>query len=344
MAVRSPDPETEPLHPGSFAGLITSLTGRFVNFEPGRLDSEIDRTLRIIGEFAAVDRSYVFQYSGDGTRVTNTHEWCAPGIEPAIENIQDVPIDTFAWPLKSLKQGEVLHVKSVAALPPDVGAITQELKRQGIRSLVAVPLQCSGRVLGFVGFDSVRRPKSWSDGDISVLKVVGEIIAGALERDAATSRLQRQIQLETLVANISSRFIHVPVDSLDTEIDDAIGAIGRFTGVDRSYVFRLSPDGQHMTNTHEWCAPGIEPQISHLANLPVDIFAYSMALMREGEVFYVPDVSMLPDEASAERAEFQKEGIKTLINVPVMSRNGMTGFLGFDAVREAVASETTKTS
>ena len=38
-----------------------------------------------------VDCSYVFLFSEDKTTLHNTHEWCAAGIEPQIQRMQDVP-------------------------------------------------------------------------------------------------------------------------------------------------------------------------------------------------------------------------------------------------------------
>ncbi|MGD2112354.1 MAG: hypothetical protein PVI50_03130, partial [Gammaproteobacteria bacterium] len=87
----------------NFAGLITTLTGRFVILGPESLDEEITNALREIGEFAAVDRSYVFQFSKDGSRISNTHEWCAQGIEPAIAHIQDTPVEKFEWAMSRFK-------------------------------------------------------------------------------------------------------------------------------------------------------------------------------------------------------------------------------------------------
>ncbi|MGD8312448.1 MAG: histidine kinase dimerization/phosphoacceptor domain -containing protein [Gammaproteobacteria bacterium] len=317
----------------NFAGLITTLTGRFVILGPETLDEEITNALREIGEFAAVDRSYVFQFSADGSRISNTHEWCARGIEPAIDLIQDAPVEDYEWAMSRFKRGEVLYIERVADLPPSAASVKAELDRQGIQSLINLPLICAGRVLGFVGFDSVRRPQTWTDDHIKLLKVVGEIIAGAIELNRATVALKRQVEMETLVAQISTRFINVHVSHLNREVDRAIGEIGRFTGVDRSYVFRFEDDGRTMSNTDEWCAPGIEPHINRLQGFPVEAFGYSMSRMRRGEVFHVPDVSRLPAEAAAEKAEFEAEGIRTLINVPIMRRGEMTGFLGFDAVR-----------
>ncbi len=327
------DANAELRYLASFASLITTLTGRFVILGPDTLDDEITNALREIGEFAAVDRSYVFQFSDEGSHISNTHEWCADGIEPAIDNIQNTPVEKFEWAMSRFKRGEVLYIERVADLPPDAASVKTELQRQGIQSLINLPLICAGKVLGFVGFDSVRHAQIWTDEHIKLLKVVGEIITGAIERNRATVALRRQVEMETLVAQISTRFINVPLSSLGSEFERALSKIGRFAGVDRSYLFQLDDSDHTMSNTHEWCAKGIEPHLDHLQALPVDVFAYSMACMRRGEIFYVADVRQLPAQAGAERAEFEAEGIKTLITVPIMLRGEMLGFLGLDAVR-----------
>jgi two-component sensor histidine kinase len=163
--------------------------------------------------------------------------------------------------------------------------------------------------------------------------MVGEIIAGAIVCNRATAALKRKIELEKLVAKISTRFINVPINQLNREIGSAIREVREFTGVDRSYVFQIEDEGQCMSSTDEWCANGIEPHIDRLQGLPLDTFEYSMEIMRCGHIFYVEDVSRLPPDAANEQAKFIIEGIKTLINVPIMLRGEMAGFLGFDAVR-----------
>lgn len=324
---------TELQYLADFARLITGLSGRFINVHSDGIDCEINRALAEIGVFAQVDRSYVFQFSADGTRVSNTHEWCAEGIEPGIDRMQDAPVEQFAWAMTKFKRGEVLYITDVAAMPPEAAEERRELEQQQVRALINVPLTCAGKVMGFLGFDAVRSRKTWGEETISLLKVVGEIIAGAIERERATDTLTQQGRMEMLVAEISTRFISVPTLDLDDEIGRAIGNIGEFTGVDRSYLFQFSEDGETMDNTHEWCGPDIEPHISRLQRLPVAAFAYSMERMRRGKTFYVANVADLPEEAAREKEEFEKEGIKTLINVPIMARDVMIGFLGFDAVR-----------
>jgi two-component sensor histidine kinase len=315
-----------------FEDLIITLSGRFVNVGSTDLDAEINHALQAIGRFAEVDRSYVFQFSEDSRRFTNTHEWCATGVKPMIDRLQDAPADQFHWALQHFLRGDELYVEDVGKLPPEAAAVKEELVIQGIRSMVNVPLVCEGRVMGFAGFDALRRPKVWTTKHRNLLKVVGEIIAGAIERERKTAALSHQVQLEKLVADISTHFINIPVSRLDDEIGDCIRRIGEFTGVDRSYVFRLSSNATCMNNTHEWCAADVEPHIDRLQELPVAEFGYSMQWLKQGDVFHVPDVAELPPEAGRERNEFESEGIKTLVNVPIMARQMMIGFLGFDVV------------
>jgi two-component sensor histidine kinase len=315
-----------------FEDLVITLSGRFVNVGAKDLDTEINHALRAIGSFAKVERSYVFQFSADRRRFTNTHEWCAAGVKPMIDRLQDARADQFKWALQHVLHGEELYVEDVEKLPPEAANVKEELVIQGIHSMVNVPLVCDGKVMGFVGFDALHRPKAWTIKHRNLLKVVGEIIAGAIERERKTTALSHQLRLEKLVADISAHFINVPISELENDIGDTIKRIGEFTGVDRSYVFRFSNDGNSMNNTHEWCAEGVEQHIDRLQEQPIAEFGYSMQWLKQGEVFHVPDVSELPAEAASERKEFEHEGIKTLVNVPIMARQKMIGFLGFDAV------------
>jgi two-component sensor histidine kinase len=320
----------------NFERLVITLSGRFINLGPDELDQAIRGALEAIGGFADVDRSYVFLFSPDGERVSNTHEWCADGIASGIDDVQNIPVEQFSWAMPRFKRGEVVHIPDVSKLPSEAEREKRTMQAQGVRSLINLPLRCGGRTLGFVGFDSVRSRKTWREDHIKLLKVVGEIIAGAIDRARTTQALRRQVRLEKLVADISSRFINLPSGALDREIGRAIERIGAFTGVDRSYLFQFTADGHYMNNTHEWCAPGIEPCIEQLQGHPISAFGYSMARMRRGEVFHVPRVSDLPAEAHTEKREFEREGIRTLINVPMMARGSMIGFLGFDAVHNHI--------
>jgi signal transduction histidine kinase/ActR/RegA family two-component response regulator len=147
--------------------------------------------------------------------------------------------------------------------------------------------------------------------------------------------LQYRNDLEELIAKISSRFAGVPAAELDNRINEALHLLGQFTNVDRSYVFILSEDQKSATNTHEWCAENIEPQIENLVDIPLqEELPYFTKIIKSLTVFHISNVDELPAEANQEKVHFKEQGIKSLVVVPMVQGNNLIGFLGFDSVKE----------
>ncbi|OPY75523.1 MAG: Cyclic di-GMP phosphodiesterase Gmr [Syntrophorhabdus sp. PtaU1.Bin058] len=171
--------------------LILNLSTNFICLPAEETDNGIDDVLKVIGQFADVDRSYVFQFSENGTRVDNTHEWCAPGILAQKEELRGVTANDLPWFFKSIKRLETIHIPDVAQLPAGAEAEKEEFMREGIQSLIVVPVVSNNLLIGFLGLDSVRSKKNWPEGIISLLKIVGEIVANALAQKKAAEAMKR---------------------------------------------------------------------------------------------------------------------------------------------------------
>lgn len=174
--------------------LVASTSARFINVRPGELDDEIRASLRRIGEFTGVDRCYLFQFSADGATMDNTHEWCAPGIEPHIDELQGLSVEHFGYSMAKMRVGEIFHVPRIADLPPEAGPEIEGFEHEGILSLINVPVRIGGVTAGFLGFDRVRRAKSWPEQDRRMIRLVGETFAMALERKRFEEDTQRSLR------------------------------------------------------------------------------------------------------------------------------------------------------
>ncbi len=64
---------------------------------PSEVDYGIMKALRLCGEFFGVQRSYLLQIDPDGKLMSNTYEWCAYGIEPQKDQLQDLPAGKYSW-------------------------------------------------------------------------------------------------------------------------------------------------------------------------------------------------------------------------------------------------------
>ncbi len=150
----------------------------------------------------------------------------------------------------------------------------------------------------------------------------------------AEQALTFRIGFESVIAVIASRLVNIEPEQLDNEIDDVLRRLGEFAGADRAYLFDYDSEADTISNSHEWCAQGVAPQSASLQQLPLDSFPWLRAKFFAAEAVVVPDVAQLPDEAAFERDEFQREAIRSLLNVPLYYGGNFSGFIGFDNVAQ----------
>ncbi|MEG2025485.1 MAG: sensor domain-containing phosphodiesterase [Gordonibacter sp.] len=120
------------------------------------LGGSIDEAIRILGTFLEADRTYIFEI--DGAFMSNTYEWCRPGVLSQRETLQNMPVKLVDQWIEYFKNGRVVLVKDIECL---LGEHREEeyevLKSQDIRSLVAVALEIDGEFVGYIGVDNPQR-------------------------------------------------------------------------------------------------------------------------------------------------------------------------------------------
>ena len=232
-----------------FQHLITTVSSQFINLHPAQIDDEIDHTLQLIGEFADADSSYIFQFSDDQKSVSCTHEWLAEGMKPALGRIENVSVDTYPWGTKKFMRGEMLVIPRVSDLPAEAVNEKKRFEQQGIQSLLAVPMVFSGKVIGFIGLDSVREEKMWSEDTSSLLKIVGQVFANALENKKAQQALQEsEERLRTVYETFPDSVVISTVE--DNRCVDVNSAFTRLTGWSADDVI-----GKTAAEINLWCNP-----------------------------------------------------------------------------------------
>ncbi|MDO4502923.1 MAG: ATP-binding protein [Coriobacteriia bacterium] len=122
--------------------------------KPAEQRPSIDELVEFVGRHYQADRSYIFERSEDGRFTVNTHEWCAEGVSPEIQNLQEVPINVVdPWMVEFRRRGAffISVDDEYAAQEP----MTYEvLEPQGITSLMAAPIVVDGDIIGFLGVDN----------------------------------------------------------------------------------------------------------------------------------------------------------------------------------------------
>lgn len=116
-------------------------------------DKAINRMLSELGSVLHPDRLYILET--DGKTVSNTFEWCREGVQPEIHTLQDLPYDEYigGWE-KFLVNNTSVVLDDISVLAKDDPIDYENLKRQGIRSIMEAPIYDTGRLIGYIGADN----------------------------------------------------------------------------------------------------------------------------------------------------------------------------------------------
>ncbi|MFN3955880.1 MAG: PAS domain S-box protein [Pararhodobacter sp.] len=177
--------------------VVVAALGALLRANADGLDAAINHVLGEIGNLSGADRGYVLLREDDGLWF-NTHEWCAPGVQPMKEHLQGVPLDSRGVIPDGFEDCEVYCAEDVSALP--AGAMRDHLSSQGIRAILCVPLRRDGVLHGVLGLDRVRPGIGFSMTETAALRALADGVMSAIARqkdERALSAL-REVQAETM--------------------------------------------------------------------------------------------------------------------------------------------------
>jgi diguanylate cyclase (GGDEF)-like protein/PAS domain S-box-containing protein len=163
-----------------FYDLSLELVTRFINLPLIEMDNAIQISLKELSAYVHADRAYVFTYDFVQRTATNTHEWCAEGIEPQIHELQSTPMDFFPEWLEQHLKNQPFIIHNIEEMPE--GNLKQILLAQSIQSLIATPLFYNQECLGFVGLDSVRTQAHYGEYEIRLLNIFSQLLVSLLIR------------------------------------------------------------------------------------------------------------------------------------------------------------------
>ena len=165
------------------------------------------------------------------------------------------------------------------------------------------------------------------------LRDVGDLVMPGTAADRARHELALQTRIQELLTGIAATYLELPFEQFDDAVHASLAELGQFVGADRAYVFSYDFERDVTSNTHEWCASGIEPQISALQSVPLELFPSWVRKHRYGQTMRITDVGTLAQDSGTRRV-LEPQGIKSLLAVPIMDGAACRGFVGFDAVRQ----------
>jgi PAS domain S-box-containing protein len=309
--------------------LVAQISADLIDVGYEEIDDAILYVLEEVGEFMGDDRVFLDLIQIPGWAQRPGFEWRREGLPIYEGNIQD-RMKKFTWLQGEVDGMQSVHIPSAASgLPPEAAPEKEWWLSVGCKSVLLIPLSMHNRFAGLLGCDTEFHEKEWSDEDIRMLRLIGEALVSVLVRKQAENALQRRIEAEELVSQISTRFIDLPLSEIDEQIEASLIEVAKFMGGDRVFIDLLAEDKLLYTHIYEWFT--VDQQKYALQSKHADLRNYPW-MKNELENMHTINISSiangLPPEAAAVQEMWQAENRKSILLIPFSINNRFAGVLG----------------
>ena len=153
------------------------------------------------------------------------------------------------------------------------------------------------------------------------------------ERKQAEEALRERLQFEHLLSSLSARFVNMPPDQVDAEIEDGLRRILEFFRVDRCGLLRLLPGKTSWQISHVAFSDNVPP-IPAGAELPGSLYPWAYEKLAEKhEVMSISSLDDLPAAANVDRQTCTEWGIRSYVNIPILIGKSVTHIIHVSSVK-----------
>lgn len=117
-------------------------------------------------------------------------------------------------------------------------------------------------------------------------------------------------------------------DDFEMSVNEILKELGLFMKAERVYIFEI--DNKHISNTYEWCAEGVTPQIDGLQAIDHYNVRHWLAELEMGNCLVINDIEEISESMTEEYEILKMQEIRCCIEVPMILSKKLIGFIGVD--------------
>ncbi len=147
-------------------------------------------------------------------------------------------------------------------------------------------------------------------------------------------QLEYRFQFESLFARVSTSLINLTGAALDQGINHALELLGRFAGVDRSYILSPSSEPGFLAMTHEWHHEEVDSALPYYTRIPIEYFSALLDARSPDAGLNYLRIEDLPDHPGELKKILTSRGVRSFAAFPMKINDEHTAFLGFALLRQ----------
>jgi formate hydrogenlyase transcriptional activator len=153
------------------------------------------------------------------------------------------------------------------------------------------------------------------------------------ETTSLHAELEERLRFETLIADLSSKFINLPAGEVDREIEDAQRRVCECLGFDLCALWQWTQDApRYITISHLYRPLGGPPPPGRIDG--EEMAPWTLRQIATGRIVAVASMESLPAEAARDKEVWLHYGIKSALNFPLSAGGQLFGAVTFNTVRE----------
>lgn len=173
------------------------------------LQTAIQDMLQVIGNYTKADRVFLFEKKDEeGQFFDNTFEWCAGGVIPQKDNLQQIEVTVMPNWMRIFSKGETILIEDVETIKESMAEEYEMLKMQDIHTEIAAPIFYKEAFYGFIGLDNPNL--ELTSLFIQLLRLVGGHLGSTRENLRMLSLLeqeQKTLKVALEEANLNNEII-----------------------------------------------------------------------------------------------------------------------------------------
>lgn len=169
--------------------LITTISARLIHVSAPQVDAAMNRALQATGACIQADRASITIFADDGLTIAHMYQWCTQCPEqrphPSYDGASLLPPSRDGLPPCTLR-----ICPQASPLLPQANNEHLHWRTQEQTTVVGIPLLLGDDLLGFFELCWRQRDVCWRTEDTQLLRVLGDMFVGVLERKRTEEAIQ----------------------------------------------------------------------------------------------------------------------------------------------------------
>lgn len=187
--------------------LVFAISSLFVSSSNNYINNKLYQALYLSGEFFQADRCSFFRFKDQMAYFYLDTQWCRDDIKQIISLNQIFDSASFPWWIEQLNKNTAIITSDINMLPKEASLEKEALQILGIKSVVTLPIHIQDKIIGFFGFDFIKQKADFTQDQVSMMRLISNILADVIEKDIAETALNESLKASKQMAARYKAFI-----------------------------------------------------------------------------------------------------------------------------------------